>query len=89
MINKFVPVALLALAVAACKPEQAPVAAPAAAPEAPAAAPEATQPGVVQQTVEVPQLQVPTVDGKTYDLAAFVRLADKLSEQPVVAPAAD
>lgn len=69
MIKKFVPVALLALALAACKPEQAPVAAPAAAPETPAA-PETTQPGVVQQTVEVPQLQVPTVDGKSYDLAS-------------------
>nr|WP_296250781.1 TlpA disulfide reductase family protein [uncultured Stenotrophomonas sp.] len=69
MIKKFVPVALLALALAACKSEQAPVAAPAAAPETPAT-PGATQPGVVQQTVEVPQLQVPTVDGKTYDLAS-------------------
>ena len=69
MIKKFVPVALLALALAACKPEQTPAAAPAPAPDAPAA-PEATQPSVVQQTVEVPQLQVPTVDGKTYDLAS-------------------
>ena len=69
MINKFVPVALLALALTACKPEPVPVAAPAAAPQAPAA-PEATQPSVVQQTVEIPQLQVPTVDGKTYDLAS-------------------
>lgn len=67
MIKKFVPAVLLMLAVAACKP--APVAAPAAAPEAPAA-PEATQPSVVQQTVEIPQLQVPTVDGKSYDLAS-------------------
>jgi thiol-disulfide isomerase/thioredoxin len=72
MIKKFVPVALLALSLAACKPGQAPVAvpAPAPAPEAAPAAAEATQPGVVQQTVEVPQLQVPTVDGKTYDLAS-------------------
>lgn len=70
MINKFVPVALLALSLVACKPEQAPVAAPAPAPEAPPAAAETTQPGVVQQTVEIPQLQVPTVDGKTYDLAS-------------------
>ena len=70
MTKKFVPVALLALALAACKPEQAPVAAPATALEAPPAAAETTQPGVVQQTVEVPQLQVPTVDGKSYDLAS-------------------
>lgn len=68
MINKFVPAVLLMLAVAACKPQPAPVAAPVAAPEAPAA-PEAAQPSVVQQTVDIPQLQVPTVDGKTYDLA--------------------
>ncbi|MBP3860458.1 MAG: 16S rRNA (adenine(1518)-N(6)/adenine(1519)-N(6))-dimethyltransferase, partial [Pseudomonas sp.] len=39
------------------------------------------------------EIEAAGVDGskrpEQLDLAAFVRLADKLSEQPVVAPAAD
>ncbi len=65
------PFALLVLALAGCKP-QAPAAAPEAAspPSAPAAATPGEQAGGVQQTAEVPQLQVQTVDGKAYDLAS-------------------
>ena len=67
------PLALLALALAGCKP-QAPAAGPAAAPPAsapaPAAAAPAEQAAGVQQTAEIPQLQVQTVDGKAYDLAS-------------------
>lgn len=73
MNRTFVPVALLALVLAGCKPqtpaatpEPAKPAAPVTAPAAPAEA----SAGVVQQTAELPQLQVPTVDGKTYDLAS-------------------
>lgn len=69
MIVKAAPLMLLALALAACKPPSpAEVAAPAApAVDAPAAGVPAE---VVQQTAERPQLQVQTVDGKAYDLAA-------------------
>ncbi|AMJ57564.1 MULTISPECIES: TlpA disulfide reductase family protein [Stenotrophomonas] len=69
MTFKYLPCALLVLALSACKPDPTPVAAaPSPAPAAPAAP--APAPGVVQQTAEIPQLQVPTVDGKTYDLAS-------------------
>ncbi len=71
MTHKLFPVALLALAPAGCK-AQPPAAAPEpAAPATPAAPPPAVaSPEVVQQTAEVPQLQVQTVDGKSYDLAS-------------------
>ena len=69
MIVKAAPLMLLALALAACKP---PSPAEVTAPAAPTAdAPAAGVPAeVVQQTAERPQLQVQTVDGKAYDLAA-------------------
>lgn len=69
MIVKAAPLMLLALALAACKP---PSPAEVAAPAAPAVdAPATDVPAeVVQQTAERPQLQVQTVDGKAYDLAA-------------------
>ncbi len=74
MNSKLLPLALLALSLAACKaqaPTPAPAApAPAAAPTTPAAPADDGQATVVQQTAELPQLQVPTVDGKTYDLAS-------------------
>ena len=69
MTAKYLPSVLLVLALTACKPDPAPVAAAPSAPEAPAA-PAPEQPSVVQQTAEMPQLQVATVDGKTYDLAS-------------------
>lgn len=71
MTPRFLPFALLAIALAGCKP-QPPAAAPAPAAPAPTAPAAAADPasGVVPQTADVPQLQVPTVDGKTYDLAS-------------------
>ncbi len=73
MTHKLLPVALLAVLLAGCKPDQqasvpAPAPAPAATPAAATPDP-AIQPGVVQQTADMPQLQVQTVDGKAYDLA--------------------
>ncbi|WP_269790233.1 TlpA disulfide reductase family protein [Stenotrophomonas sp. Iso1] len=72
MTPKLLPFALLALLLAGCKPGQQD-AAPQTAPTAPAEAVAPTapaQPGMVQQTADVPQLQVQTVDGKAYDLAS-------------------
>lgn len=72
MTYKLLPLALLALLLAGCKPEQqapAPKPAPAAAPEAAVPATPA-QPSTVQQTADMPQLQLQTVDGKAYDLAS-------------------
>lgn len=71
MTHKLLPVALLAVLLAGCKPDQqasVPAPAPAATPAAATPDP-AIQPGVVQQTADMPQLQVQTVDGKAYDLA--------------------
>lgn len=69
MTSKLLPLALLALALAACKAQApAPAAAPAEPPAATAAPVEGAQ-AVMQQTAEQPQLQLPTVDGKTYSLA--------------------
>lgn len=74
MTAKFLPLAVLVLALAACKqqPGQAPAADAKPQPpvSAPATAPGDGQAGVVQQTAETPQLQVQTVDGKAYDLAS-------------------
>ncbi len=73
---KMLPLALALLAVAACKPQE-PAAAPTPAVAAaqsdsadaePAAPPAQAQ--VVQQTAQIPVLQLPTVDGGTYDLAS-------------------
>ncbi|KRG64470.1 thioredoxin [Stenotrophomonas humi] len=72
MTHKLLPLALLALLLAGCKPAQpdaAPEPAPAGPPQTAAPATPA-QPGAVQQTADMPQLQVPTVDGKSYDLAS-------------------
>jgi len=73
MNHKLLPLAVLALALAACKQQPAAPtaadAAPGVAAPAPAAAEDA-QAAVVQQTAELPQLQVTTVDGKSYDLAS-------------------
>lgn len=72
MVAKLLPLAVLVLALAACEPQQQP-AAPAAAPPvapAPAAGTAVGQSDVVQQTAQIPQLQVQTVDGKVYDLAS-------------------
>ncbi|MCL7715680.1 TlpA family protein disulfide reductase [Stenotrophomonas mori] len=66
MTPRLLPLAVLALALAACKPPADPApaadAAPPAAPVAPAADAEA-------RTVETPQLRIRTVDGSDYDLA--------------------
>lgn len=74
MTAKFLPLAVLVLALAACKqqPGRAPAADAKPQPpvSAPATAPGDGQAGVVQQTAETPQLQVQTVDGKAYDLAS-------------------
>ena len=61
--------ALLALAaLAGCKPESP---APAASPtSAPVATPQATTPKPTQPDTKFPSLQVKTLDGKTFDLAA-------------------
>lgn len=69
MSMKAAPLMLLALALAACKPSSP---AEGAAPAAPAVdAPATGMPAdVVQQTAERPRLQVQTVDGRAYDLAA-------------------
>lgn len=71
MNRTLVPFAVLALVLAGCTP-QAPTATPEAAAPAPAApaAPANAPVEAVQQTAEFPQLQVATVDGKTYDLAS-------------------
>jgi len=71
MNRTLVPFAVLALVLAGCTP-QAPTAAPEAAIPAPAApaAPANAPVEAVQRTAEFPQLQVATVDGKTYDLAS-------------------
>nr|ACA34426.1 YneN [uncultured bacterium pTW3] len=64
---------LAALAVAACKPAgdaAAPAAAPPAATPAPAAAPPAAQAPAEPALPQQPTLQVTTLDGKPYDLAA-------------------
>jgi len=75
---RLLPLALLALALAACKQPAADApAAPAAdtantntAPATPAAPAGDGQSGVVAQTAQEPKLQVQTVDGKAYDLAS-------------------
>ncbi|MGB3392095.1 MAG: TlpA disulfide reductase family protein [Stenotrophomonas sp.] len=67
MTSRFPCLALLALALAACKPQPQ-----AAVPEVDAPPPAATRPastGTVEHTAEMPRLQVQTVDGKRYDLA--------------------
>lgn len=64
---------LAALAVAACKPAgdaAAPAAAPPAATPAPAAAPPAAEAQAEPAQPQQPTLQVTTLDGKPYDLAA-------------------
>ena len=66
MTPRFPCLALLALALAACKPQPETITPEADAP------PPATQPastGAVEHTAEMPRLQVRTVDGKSYDLA--------------------
>jgi thiol-disulfide isomerase/thioredoxin len=71
MTAKLLPFALLVLILSGCKPPQEPAAPPPPAPpaiESDSAA--AAQAEVVQQTAEMPQLQVQTVDGKAYDLAS-------------------
>jgi len=68
---RFLPLALLAVALAACKQPaaDAPVA-PAADTSPATSAPAAGEPaGVVAETAQEPKLQVQTVDGKTYNLA--------------------
>lgn len=79
MKSRVLPLAVLALALAACKPPAAEAPAPAATDAAGAAADTAAatpaEPGngqlaAVEQTAQQPTLQVQTVDGKAYDLAA-------------------
>ncbi|WP_305805978.1 TlpA disulfide reductase family protein [Stenotrophomonas sp. YIM B06876] len=72
MTLKMFPLALTLLVLAACKPApQAPVAPPAEPPGVAAEPPsDAGQPQVVQQTAQIPVLQLATVDGGSYDLAA-------------------
>ncbi len=64
--------ALLAIVSSGCnRPSSEPAAsAPPAVPAQERAAEAPRQPAVVQQTAEVPQLELPTVDGGRYDLAA-------------------
>ncbi|MGV8961204.1 MAG: TlpA family protein disulfide reductase [Stenotrophomonas sp.] len=71
MTLKMFPLALTLLALAACKPAPPAPAAPSA--EVPAAAEPPSAAGqsqVVQQTVEIPVLQLATVDGGKYELSA-------------------
>ena len=72
MTLKMFPLALTLLALAACKPAPPAPAAPSG--EVPAAAAEpasaAGQSQVVQQTAEIPVLQLATVDGGQYELSA-------------------
>ena len=68
MTLRSLPFAVLLLALAACKQPPAATPAPAAVAATPAAG-EATS-HVVENTVEMPRLQVKTVDGKDYDLAS-------------------
>jgi thiol-disulfide isomerase/thioredoxin len=71
MTAKFLPFVLLALVLGGCKPPQEAAApAPSAPPAAESSGSAAGQVEVVQQTAEMPQLQVQTVDGKAYDLAS-------------------
>lgn len=71
MTAKFLPFALLALVLAGCKPAQETIAPPAAGPAvAESTGSPAGQVEVVQQTAEMPQLQVQTVEGESFDLAA-------------------
>jgi thiol-disulfide isomerase/thioredoxin len=66
----WLPGLVAALALAACQRHAPPPAAPPAPESAPQAAAPATPAPVVSQTAGRPTLQVKTLDGKTFDLAA-------------------